>query len=79
MVGIQIPTVDSCLYAVLYYLSHLCMIYEPAQRKIATSMMQLVQWGSKIRTSLDFEWSKRGWVLNGLDFEWGLKSESQTI
>ena len=24
-----------------------------------------IQWGSEIRTSLDFEWSKRGWVANG--------------
>ena len=29
-----------------------------------------VQWGSEIQTSLDFEWSKRGWVANGLDFVW---------
>ena len=33
-----------------------------------------IQWGSKIQTSLDFEWSKRGWVANVLDFEWDLKS-----
>ena len=38
-----------------------------------------VQWGSEIRPSLDFEWSKRGWVANGLDFEWDLKSGSPTI
>ena len=24
----------------------------------------IVQWRSEIRTSLDFEWSKRGWVAN---------------
>ena len=38
-----------------------------------------VQWGSEIRPSLDFEWSKTGWVANGLDFEWDLKSGSPTI
>ena len=39
-----------------------------------------IQWGSEIRTnSLDFEWSKRGWVANGLDIKWDLKSGSQTI
>ena len=39
----------------------------------------VVQWGSEIRTSLDFEWSTRGWVANGLDFEWDLKCGSPTI
>ena len=38
-----------------------------------------IQWGSEIRPSLDFEWSERGWVANGLDFEWHLKSWSLTI
>ena len=38
-----------------------------------------VQWGSEIWTSLDFKWSKRCWVANGLDFEWDLKSGSPTI
>ena len=33
------------------------------------SRISTVQWGSEIRTSLDFEWSKRGWVATGLDFE----------
>ena len=28
------------------------------------------QGGSEIRTSLDFEWAKRGWVANGADSEW---------
>ena len=32
-----------------------------------------VQWGSEIWTSLDFKWSKIGWVANGLDFDWDLK------
>ena len=39
----------------------------------------IVQWESDIRTSLDFEWSKRGWVANGQDFEWVLKMGSPTI
>ena len=33
-----------------------------------------VQRGSEISTSLDFEWSERGWVANDPDFEWDLKS-----
>ena len=37
--------------------------------------ISLVQWGFEIRTSLDFEWSKRGRVANGQDFEWDLKSQ----
>ena len=43
------------------------------------STLKIVQWGSEIRTSLDFEWSKRGWVSNGLYFEWDLKCWSPTI
>ena len=38
-----------------------------------------IQWGSESWTCLDLEWSKRGWVANGLDFEWHLKSGSPTI
>ena len=38
-----------------------------------------IQWGSEIQTRLDFEWSKRGWVVNGPDFEWDMKSGSPTI
>ena len=38
-----------------------------------------IQWGSGIWTSLDFEWSKLGWVANGADFDWELKSGSPTI
>ena len=34
---------------------------------------------SEIPPSLDFEWSKRGWVANGLDFKWDLKSRSPTV
>ena len=33
-----------------------------------------MQWGSEICTSLDFEWSKRGWVANVPDFQRDLKS-----
>ena len=38
-----------------------------------------IQMGSKIRTCLDFERSKLGWILNGQNFEWDLKYESPTI
>ena len=38
-----------------------------------------IQWGSEIWPSLGFEWSKRGWVANGLDLEWDLNSGSPTI
>ena len=34
----------------------------------------VVQWGSEIRTSLEFEWYKRGWLANDPDFKWDLKS-----
>ena len=34
---------------------------------------------SEIGTSLDFKWLKRGWVANGLVFEWDLKYGSPTI
>ena len=37
-----------------------------------------IQWGSEIRTGRDFEWSKRGRVANGVDFEQNLKSGSPT-
>ena len=39
----------------------------------------IIQWASDIRTSLDFKRWKRGWVANGPDFEWDLKSGSPTI
>ena len=45
--------------------------------KFSIQMVE-VQWGSEIGTSLGFEWSKRGWVANGLDFEWDLKYGSPT-
>ena len=48
----------------------------PITQKLITIVLQ---WGSKIWSSLDFEWSKRGWITNGLDFEWDLKSGSQII
>ena len=35
------------------------------------------QCGSEIHTP-DFEWSKRGWVANGPEFEWDLKSGAHT-
>ena len=40
--------------------------------------LSLIQWGSEIQISLDFEWSKKGLVANGPDFEWDLKSMSPT-
>ena len=40
---------------------------------------KIIQWGSEIGTSLDFEWSKRGCVVNGLVFKSDLKSGSPTI
>ena len=39
----------------------------------------LVQLGSEIRTSLDFEWLKSGWVANGQDFKWDLKARQMAI
>ena len=38
-----------------------------------------IQWGSEMRTSLNFKWSKRVWVATGPDFERDLKSGSATI
>ena len=38
-----------------------------------------LQQGSKIRICLDFQWSQRDWVENGVNFEWNLKSRSPTI
>ena len=37
-----------------------------------------LQWGSEIWTSLDFNSSKRGWVANGPNLEWDLKSQRPT-
>ena len=34
-----------------------------------TPSISCAQWGSEIQASLDFEWSKRGWVANGMDFD----------
>ena len=31
-----------------------------------------IQMGSEMWTSLDFKWSKLGWLLNGPNFEWDL-------
>ena len=62
---------------------HLIYIFKPAQVRegitqgdpIGVSLppenLPRVQWGSEIRT---FEWSKRGWFSNSLDFKWDLKS-----
>ena len=41
-------------------------------------MLHTLKWVSDIWTSLDFEWSKRSWVKNGLDLEWDLKFGSPT-
>ena len=38
-----------------------------------------LQWGSEIWTCLDFELSKRGWVEEGPNFKWNLKSRGPTI
>ena len=54
-------------------------IFEDPVAKTKMSENFTLQWGSEIRTSLDFEWSKRGWVTNGPDFEWDLKFGSPTI
>ena len=35
--------------------------------------------GTEIRTSLDFKWSKSGWVAYGPGYKWNLKSGSPTI
>ena len=43
------------------------------------SKKERLQWGSEIHTSLDYKWLKKGWVVNGPDFEWDLKSGSSTI
>ena len=42
------------------------------------NLVKLITLGSEIRSSLDLEWSKRGWVANGPDFKWDLKSQSPT-
>ena len=58
--------------------SFLCCKY----KKLQISRDNLIKYqfgGSDIQTSLDFEWSKRGWVANGLDFVWDLKSGSPTL
>ena len=44
-----------------------------------TVRFTLIQCGSEIQTNLDFEWPKRGWVANGPDLEWDLKSKSPII
>ena len=39
----------------------------------------VLQWGSEIQPSLDFEWSKTGWVANAQELEWDMKSGSPII
>ena len=39
----------------------------------------LIQLGSAIWTNLDFEWSKRGWVVNGPDLECDVTREAQSF
>ena len=58
------------------------ILYIDKKLKLCKSFAQtgmVIQWGSEIRTSLDFEKLKGGWVPNGPDFEWDLKSGSPTI
>ena len=43
--------------------------------RIQMDLISKLHWGSEIWTSLDFEWSKKGWVVNGLDFNWDLKAQ----
>ena len=38
----------------------------------------IVQWGSEIHTSPDFEWSKRVWFANSLDFKWAQPFDIRT-
>ena len=47
----------------------------PLQKNVFDDLSHRIQWGSEIRTILDFEWSKRGWISNGFDFEWDLKAQ----
>ena len=47
--------------------------------KVRTIKYFLIEWGSEIKTSLNFKWSKRGWVANYLDFKWDLECWSPTI
>ena len=51
----------------------------PKQIKQIVAKAIFIQQGSEIWTSLDYEWSKRGWVANGLESEWDPKSESPTL
>ena len=51
----------------------------PNSKKVRALGLPHLQWGSEIRTSRDFKWSKKGWVANCLDFEWELKSGGPTI
>ena len=59
-----------------------CLIYRSFVYRsyyVIVGSIMSIQWGSEIMTSLEFKWSERGWVTNGPDFEWDLKSASPTI
>ena len=95
MSGIRIPTVhctvedlnngqlnkESILITDLQvcYSDGLLVRWSVSQMICDSDAWSLFQWGSEIWTRMDFRWSKRGWVLNGLDFEWDLKSGNPTI
>ena len=42
---------------------------------VAKQTSCLLQWGSEYQTSLEFKWSKRGWMPNGPVFECHLNSK----
>ena len=52
-----------------------CGYVEPGVRH--SFIKTKIQRGSEICTSLDFEWSKSGWVAKDPDIEWDQKSGSQ--
>ena len=66
----------------MYVIQTLILFYRCRKRSQVSSKVAVprqrnssrcVQRGSEIQTSLDLEWSKRGWVANGFDFELYLK------
>ena len=85
MVGFRIPTVKWLLFLSTWSKEftfgsdsyHFCWVLKQERR--TNHYKNLIQWGSEIRTSLDFKWLKRGWVANGLNFKLDLKSWSPTI
>ena len=62
-----------------YWAHSLICGYKLSKTKNVPVIICYVHWGSEIWTSLDFEWSKRGWVANGPYFKCDLKSGSPTI